>query len=218
MNNKDTDKTPDELRESILYAALVHVPFDGWSDQTLRQADDIGIDYGIVDLAFPKGAIEMIDLYAQHCDVAMLEEAKKLKLDTLKIREKITELVKLRTLSELPHKEAAHRTVSFLAMPANHFASLKILYRTVDLMWKAISDPSTDFNFYTKRITLSAVYTSTFLIWLGDESENSDQTWEFLDRRIENVMQFEKLKAKCRNKDLNIPDIWRELGKKRFGN
>ena len=85
-------------------------------------------------------------------------------------------------------------------------------------MWKAISDPSTDFNFYTKRITLSAVYTSTFLIWLGDESENSDQTWEFLDRRIENVMQFEKLKAKCRNKDLNIPDIWRELGKKRFGN
>lgn len=219
MSKKNTDKTPDELRESILYAALEHVPFDGWSEVTLRRAaDDIGVDYGIVDLAFPDDPGEMIDLYAQHCDVMMLEGAKKLKLDKLKIREKITELVKLRILSESSYKEAAHRTVSYLALPSNHFTSLKILYRTVDLMWKAISDPSTDFNFYTKRLTLSAVYTSTFLIWLGDDSENSDQTWPFLDRRIENVMQFEKFKAKCRNKDFKIPDIWRELGKKRYGN
>jgi len=219
MSKKNTDKTPDELRESLLDAALEHVPFDGWSDVTLRRAaDDIDVDHGIVDLAFPKGPVEMIDLYARHCDVEMLEGSKKLKLDKLKIREKITELVKLRILSETTHKEAAHRTVSFLALPSNHFASLKILYRTVDLMWKTISDPSTDFNFYTKRLTLSAVYTSTFLIWLGDESENSDQTWQFLDRRIENVMQFEKFKAQCRNKDFKIPDIWRELGKKRYGN
>lgn len=219
MSKKKDDKTPDELRDSILYAALEHVPFDGWSDVTLRQAaDDICIDEGMVDLAFPGGLIDMIDLYAQHCDVAMLEAAKKIKLDKLKIREKITELVKLRISSESSHKEAAHRTVSYLALPSNHFASLKILYRTVDLMWKAISDPSTDFNFYTKRMTLSAVYTSTFLVWLGDDSENSEQTWAFLERRIENVMQFEKLKAKCRDKDFDISGIWRELGKKRYGN
>lgn len=219
MSKKNTDKTPDELRESILYAALEHVPFDGWSEVTLRQAaDDVGIDEGIIDLAFPGGILELIELHAHNCDLAMIAAAKKLKLNKLKIREKITELVKLRISSETSHKEAAHRTVSYLALPLNHFASLKILYRTVDLMWKIISDPSTDFNFYTKRMTLGAVYTSTFLIWLGDESENSEQTWQFLDRRIENVMQFEKLKAKCRNKGFDISGIWRQLGKKRYGN
>lgn len=218
MSKKTTEKTPDELRESLLTAALSHVAFDGWSDKTLNQAaEDIGVKRGILDLAFPGGSAEMIDLYAQQCDLEMLEQAKKIKINTLKIREKITELVKLRIQAETSHKEAAHRTVSYLALPQNHLASLKIIYRTVDLMWKAISDPSTDFNFYTKRMTLSGVYTSTFMIWLGDESENNQESWSFLDRRIENVMQIEKVKAKCREKELKIPNIWRELGKKRYG-
>ena len=159
----------------------------------------------------------MIDLHAQNCDLEMLAQAAKINIDKLKIREKITQLVKLRIETEVTYKEAAHRTISYLGLPQNHFKSLGFLYRTVDLMWKAISDPSTNFNFYTKRMTLGGVYTSTFLYWLGDESENSEDTWDFLDRRIENVMQIEKLKAKYRNKDFKLPNIWRELGKKRYG-
>ena len=218
MSKKKTEKTPDEVRDSLLEAALNHVAFDGWSGRTLSQAaEDVGVRSGIVDLAFPGGAIEMIDLHAQHCDIEMVKKAAKTDIDKLKIREKITQLVKLRIETEFPHKEAAHRTVSFLALPKNHFASLRILYRTVDLMWKTIGDPSTDFNFYTKRMTLSGVYTSTFLFWLGDESEDAQDTWAFLDRRIENVMQFEKVKAKVREKDINLGKIWRELGKRRYG-
>ena len=218
MSKKNTEKTPDELRDSLLEAALGHVAFDGWSEKTFRQAaDDIGIERGIADLAFPNGVIDMVDLHAQNCDKAMLKQAANVNFDNLKIREKITALIKLRILSEQPYKEAVHRTVSFLALPGNYFVSLKILYRTVDLMWKAINDTSTDFNFYTKRMTLSAVYSSTFLFWLGDESKNNIDTWDFLDRRIENVMQFEKFKAKCRNREIKFPDIWRELGKKRYG-
>lgn len=218
MNEKNEDKTPEELRESILEAVLRHVPFDGWGDATMkRAAEDIGIEIGIIDLAFPGGAIDMIDLHAQLCDIAMLNAAKEFDIDSLKIREKITALVKLRIKAEMPNKEAVHRTVPYLALPKNHCSSLRMLYRTVDLMWKAISDPSTDFNFYTKRMTLSAVYSSTFLFWFNDVSDDNCDTWEFLDRRIENVMQVEKLKAKVRNKDLKLPNIWRELGKKRYG-
>ena len=218
MSNNKTEKTPDEWRDSLLEAALEHVAFDGWSEKTLKQAaTDVGVEQGMVDLAFPGGAIEMIDLHAQNCDREMIAGAASIDIDNLKIREKITELVKLRIKAEFPYKEAAHRTVSYLGLPKNHFAALRILYRSVDLMWKTISDPSTDFNFYTKRMTLSGVYTSSFLYWLGDESENSDDSWAFLDRRIENVMQFEKLKAKCRNKDFKLPNVWRELGKKRYG-
>ncbi len=218
MSKKNQDKTPDELRDSLLSAALEHVAFDGWGNTTMkRTAEDLGVDVGIVDLAFPRGPIDMIDLQAQQADIAMLNAAKEIDIDSLKIREKITELVRLRINAELEHKEAVRRTVPFLALPQNHFAGMRILYRTVDLMWKAISDPSTDFNFYTKRMTLSAVYSSTFLFWLNDDSEENIDTWEFLDRRIENVMQFEKLKARVRNKDLKLPNIWRELGKMRYG-
>ncbi len=218
MVKKNKDKTADELRQPLLKAALVHVPFDGWSKKTKQQAaNDLGIDKGIVDLAFPHGSIEMIELYAKNCDDQMLDAIKKIDIDALKIREKITELVKLRIKAEIDHKEAAQRTISYLSLPKNHFASLKILYRSVDLMWKAISDTSTDFNFYTKRMTLAAVYSSCFLYWLNDDTDNYQDTWAFLDRRIENVMQFEKVKAKCRNKDFKFPNIWRELGIKRFG-
>jgi ubiquinone biosynthesis protein COQ9 len=217
--NTNKDKTPDELRDSLLAAALDHVAFDGWSTKTHAQAaEDLGVDKGIVSLSFPNGSIDMIDLHAEHCDQQMLKDAQKINIDKLKIREKITQLVKLRIIAETPTKEATHRTIPFLALPKNHFASLKILYRSVDLMWKAISDSSTDFNFYTKRMTLAGVYSSTFLYWMGDETEDCINTWAFLDRRIENVMQIEKAKAKYRNKDFNIPDIWRELGKMRYGN
>lgn len=218
MKTKNTDKTPEELRESLLMAALEHVAFDGWSLKTMKQAaEQVDVKTGIIDLSFPGGPSEMVDLWAQSCDLAMLASVQKIDIEALKIREKITALVKLRIEAEFAHKEAAHRTVSFLTLPQNHTLSLKMLYRTVDLMWKTISDPSTDFNFYTKRMTLGLVYSSCFMFWLGDESENSADTWDFLDRRIENVMQFEKVKAKWRNQDLNLPNIWRELGKKKYG-
>lgn len=219
MTKKKQEKTPDELRESILAAMMNHVPFDGWSQKSIEStAKDLSIEAGIIDLAFPGGVLDMIDLHAQQCDLEMLEKAKVVDFSKLKIREKITQLVKLRIEADFPYKEQVNRTVSFLALPGNHVHSVKMLYRTVDLMWKAISDQSTDFNFYTKRMTLGAVYSSTFLYWLGDESENAEETWEFLDRRIENVMQFEKAKASCKNKDFKLPNIWRELGKKRYGN
>ena len=218
MTSKKTEKTPDDYRESLLDAVMPHIAFDGWTKKSLNlAANDIGIDPRVVDLAFPNGAIDMIDLYAQQCDIQMLEVIKDSSFDKLKIREKITKLVRTRIEIEQKNKETCNRTVPFLALPQNYFQGLKILYHTVDLMWKAISDTSTDFNYYTKRMTLSAVYSSTFLYWLGDESEDHNDTWEFLDRRIENVMQIEKVKAKYRDKQPDLAGIWRALGKKRYG-
>ena len=218
MTSKKTEKTPDDYRESLLDAVMPHIAFDGWTKKSLNlAANDIGIDPRVVDLACPNGAIDMIALYAQQCDIQMLEVIKDSSFEKLKIREKITTLVRTRIELEQENKEACNRTVPFLALPQNYFQGLKILYHTVDLMWKAISDTSTDFNYYTKRMTLSAVYSSTFLYWLGDESEDHNDTWEFLDRRIENVMQIEKVKAKYRDKQPDLAGIWRALGKKRYG-
>ena len=83
----------------------------------------------------------------------------------------------------------------------------KLLYRTVDTIWRAIGDTSTDFNFYTKRAILAAVYSATLMRWFTDDSEGEAATQEFLAHRIDNVMQFEKLKADIRERTKGWPSF-----------
>lgn len=216
MTAPDTD-IPDDLRVPLLTAALPHVPFDGWSDKILTSAaKDLELDPGLARLAFPGGASDMIDMLAARQDQKMLDACPDETLQALKIRQKITLLVRSRIEAELEVREAARSAVTFLALPHHSILGLKLLYRTVDLMWKAIHDKSTDFNFYTKRLTLSAVYSTTLLYWLNDESEDYQDTWDFLDRRITNVMQFEKTKAQVKKFTAKLPDCWQTLSKLRY--
>ncbi len=222
MTAPNTD-IPDELRAPLLKAALPHVPFDGWSENIFTlAAEDLGIDPGLAKLAFPDGVAEMIDLLAAEQDQNMVDACPDDVLQALKIREKITLLVRRRIEAEQNIREAARSAVTYLALPINSALGLKLLYRTADLMWKTIHDPSTDFNFYTKRLTLSAVYSTTMLYWLNDESEGYQDTWNFLDRRIANVMQFEKAKATARDMATklsdSLPNFCSELGKARYPN
>ena len=73
-----------------------------------------------------------------------------------------------------------------------------LLWGTCDKIWTALGDTSDDVNWYSKRATLSGVYSATLLYWMGDTSEGHQATWSFLDRRIDDVMQIEKLKAQVR--------------------
>jgi len=208
---------PDDLREPLLHAALSHVPFEGWSDKLLAVAEqELGLDRGLGWLAFPGGACDMIDFLAACQDQKMIAACPDEHLSQLKIREKITHLVRSRIEAEADNRESARNAVTYLALPMNSAAGLKILYRTVDLMWKTTNDPSTDFNYYTKRLTLAAVYSSCLLYWLNDESENFTDTWDFLDRRITNVMQFEKTKAQLKNMAAQLPDFWKNVSQLRY--
>ncbi len=217
---KATD-IPDDLREPLLEAALDHVPFDGWTDRILTlAARDLGLDPALARLAFPGGAQDMIDLLAQLHDQKMVAACPDERLRDMKIRDKITELVRARIEAEQEIREVARSAVTYLALPLNSALGLKILCRTVDLMWKCARDPSTDFNYYTKRLTLSAVYSSTLLYWLNDETEDHAATWAFLDRRISDVMTFEKTKAQVNDQieklKRNLPDFWKGLSHLRY--
>ena len=158
----------------------------------------------------------MIDMLSDQQNQKMIETCTDEKLQALKIREKIALLVRSRIEAEQDIRETARAAVTYFALPINSATGLKILYKTVDLMWKTIHDPSTDFNYYTKRMTLSAVYSSVLLYWLNDESENYTATWDFLDRRITNVMQFEKAKAKIRDMTSKLPNFWEKLSHFRY--
>ncbi len=212
-----SDLTLDELRPVLVDALLNHVPFDGWTQAALaRAAEDLGIPENRAELVFPGGAVDMVDAFIARVDAQMSEQLAALDLPSMKIRERIRTAVRTRLEVSAPHREAIRRAISILALPQNAARGTRILWRSVDEMWRAAGDTATDYNYYTKRATLAGVYSSTLLVWLDDESEALSETWGFLDRRIESVMRFEKTKARVQKISANRPSLSRFLGRLRY--
>jgi ubiquinone biosynthesis protein COQ9 len=195
-----TDPSPlEQLRRRLALAVGEHAVFDGWSRKAVDSAAvQLGIDPVQARLAMPKSQAGMIDLYIQEVDRALEAWFTPKRLQDKKIREKIRALVWKRLEIMGPAREAVRRGLAILAMPQNMPLALRMSWRTADLMWRIAGDTSTDFNHYTKRMTLGAVYASTLLAWLDDRSDGWKDTAGFLDRRIDDVMRFEKLKAEWR--------------------
>ena len=215
MTQQHDDLYTDE-KHAILEAALIEADFDGFSLQTLRRAaDKAGVSRDMQRLAFPRGVMDLVAYYSKSADQAMLEGLKAQDISSLKVREKIALAVRLRIEALAAHKPAARRAVQFLTLPQFAPEGLRNLYRTVDAIWRAIGDTSTDFNFYTKRALLAGVYTSTLMRWFEDTSEDSRATWEFLSARIENVMQIEKAKAAAKRAMKKMPSPLSLLNKVR---
>lgn len=189
-----------EKREQILKEALKIVPFEGWTNKALVEATtSANLDKQYAKIAFPSGVAELVEFYLRDLDDKMLEELKVHKLDNLKIREKIALAIKIRLEIAEHEKSAIRKTVSYFAIPCNHFHSMKSIWKTVDAIWYSVGDKSADFNYYTKRSLLAGVYSSTLLYWLNDKSDNHENTWKFLNRRIENVMMINKAKSSFGN-------------------
>jgi ubiquinone biosynthesis protein COQ9 len=198
----------DMLKGAVLNAALAHAPFDGFTDKTLqRAAKEAGADAAALALLFPDGALSLVEAFSEWADGEMGKKLAKSKLSGMKIRERIKTAVAMRLAVLKPHKEAARRAAAFLTLPPHAAMGMKLLYRTVDAMWRAAGDTSTDFNFYTKRAILAGVFSSTLMRWFTDESEDEHLTSEFLDRRIEDVMRFEKFKAQLRESAKGLPSL-----------
>jgi len=184
----------ETLRDNLLKATLPHVPFDGWTKAALLHgAADAGISSADAMRAFPDGARDMIPWHSRLADRVMMQQLQALDLPSMRIRDRIAAAVRVRLQQNEADREAIRRAMTFMAMPQNAALSTQSLYRTVDDMWFAAGDTATDWNFYTKRLLLAGVYSSTLLYWLNDQSEDHADTWAFLDRRIENVMQVPKL-------------------------
>ena len=186
--------------EDIINAALPMVVFDGWTQTTLCKAA-LSAGYRRTDAVrvFPNGAIEAVCEYNRMVDRKMVEELSHYNLETMKIRERIVAAVRLHLELQMKDREAVRKIVAMFASPLYAHRGLKALYETVDNIWFAIGDKSTDFNFYSKRLILAGVYSATLATWLNDHSEGFASTWEFLDRQIEGVMQFEKAKKKVKD-------------------
>ncbi len=194
MTDADHD-TPEStlagVRDGLVEAMLPHVMFEGWSRRSLDAAvHDMGLDKSMALRAFPGGMAQAAEHYCDWLDRRMLEALADVDLDSMNIRQRIATVVRTRIGLVAPYRESVRRLISFLSLPINALASGRCTYRAVDSMWFAAGDTSTDWNFYTKRALLAGVYSATLLCWLADDSEDFEETWAFLDRRIEDALKL----------------------------
>lgn len=191
-----------ETRDSVLDVALPNVPFDGWSEALYRDAvAESGVDPAMAKLAFPRGSVDLAAEAHRRDDRRFLDQMDA-ETTVLRIRERIAKAVRVRLELAGESEEAVRRAAALFALPQNASEGARLTWGTADAIWRSVGDTSTDYNWYTKRLTLSGVYSATLLYWLGDESLDKEATWRFLDRRIEDVIWIEKVKAMARNNPL----------------
>jgi ubiquinone biosynthesis protein COQ9 len=197
------EPSPLELiRRRLALALGENAVFDGWTQAAVdAAAAQIGIDPAQARLAMPKDQCGKVQIYIEAVDRALEEWFTPERLAGVKIREKIRSIVWKRLEMMEPAREAVRRALSILSMPQNVPTGLKTGWHTADVMWRIAGDTSTDYNHYTKRLTLGGVYASTLLVWLDDRSEGFADTAAFLDRRIDDVMKIEKVKAQWRGQE-----------------
>ena len=210
--------TPLELiRRRLALSVGENAVFDGWTATAVEAAAAAeGVQLAQARLAMPKDSTGLIDVYIQAVDRALEAAFPPERVAAMKVRARIREMIWERLRIQSPAREAVRRALAILAMPQNLPLATRIGWRTADLMWRLAGDTATDFNHYTKRLTLSAVYGSTLLAWLNDESEGAAETAAFLDRRIDQVMRFEQFKARWRQGSDRRPSLSRFLGRLRY--
>jgi ubiquinone biosynthesis protein COQ9 len=203
-----------DLRPQLVAAMLPNVAFDGWTALARdAAADAAGVDRDIAAMALPDAAA-MVEAYIAHADAAMV--AAMADCAGLKVRDRIRLALRSRLAAATPDREAVRRALAVLAQPQNAGLAARSLWHTADAMWRAAGDTATDFNHYSKRAILGAVYSASLLYWLDDDSDDHEATWAFIDRRIDGIMKFEKTKASVKSALAWVPNPARFLGRLRY--
>ena len=199
-------------KDQLLQAILPHVAFDGWTDTAIESgACDLGVSKIKIDRLFPGGLREIVRHFGDWADREMLANLGEIDLEPMKLRERVSLAVRVRLIALSPHRETVRRTLSFLSLPSNFPTGVRSMYKTVDLIWYTVGDKSADFSFYTKRALLAGVISATSLFWINDESEDSVDSWQFLDRRIADVLKIPLLRSRLQKIGYRVPDPFKIL-------
>jgi ubiquinone biosynthesis protein COQ9 len=212
-----TEPTLDEMRVMLACELPAHAAFDGWTAEALALASEAtGIDPAVATLAFPGGAVDMIDAWFAQVDAAMLAKLTPEALGAMKIRARIAALVEARIDILADDIEALRRALAVLALPQNLPRTARLNWRAADAMWHAAGDTATDLNHYSKRGILGGVYAATIMAMLDDQSEGYADTRAFLSRRIDGIMRFEKFKGRFTHSAPERLSLARFLGRLRY--
>ncbi len=178
-------------RNAILAAALSHVPFDGWTHEVLQKAGrEVGVNAAELMMLYPAGPTDLLWQFAEMGEAEMLAHLNTHKLITMKMRDRIRTGVLCWLAAMAPYKEAVQRALRSSLMPSHALLSVKSIARLASSIWYEAGDQSTDFNYYTKRGLLMAVFGATVIYWLNDQSDDYTKTREFLNQQLDRVLKL----------------------------
>jgi ubiquinone biosynthesis protein COQ9 len=185
------------MKDAVVEAMLPHAAFDGWSTTALRAvARDLDLDGDLLSPLFPRGSVDVISHFVDYADRAMATDFAEGGFADAGIGVQVFQAVRLRLERWSAHREAIRRAASILSLPQNLPLALRLTWGTADAVWLTVGDRSHDFSWYTKRATLSAIYSATLLYWLDDASEDSADSWAFLRRRLDDLRHIPKLRQR----------------------
>lgn len=191
--------------DTLLDAILPHVVFDGWAPASFEAAlADLGVTHSEAQVIVPRGAIDLAVAYHRRGDALMVAKMAETDLSEMRYSEKVAAALRFR-VEAMDNREAVRRASTLFALPMHAAQGGKLIWETANHVWNALGDTSEDANWYTKRATLSGVWASVVLFWLGDDSAGYADTYAFIDRRIEDVMRIEKMKGKLRENPVSKP-------------
>ncbi len=200
----------NETKERILSEFLSICSFDGWNKEALTKAIvHCGIEEKFSPLIFENGCLDLAEFYIESYNQKAAKKISHIEdFKSQKIRDKIRLALYARFEVEEHNRLALQRLISFYLDPKNFtsvengprpmFQGLKNCYKVADFIWSNIGDQSTDFNFYTKRLTLAKIILRSVSVFVKDDSDNFANTKNFIDLEIEKVMKFESYKARVK--------------------
>jgi ubiquinone biosynthesis protein COQ9 len=199
-------------RDRLIEAMLPDIAFDGWSHAAVRvAARQLDMPAAEAEALFPGGAPGLVAAFSRWADRQMLDRYEAAVADGEGTSARVRRALELRFEVVAPWREAVRRALSVLALPPHAALGARLVYETVDGIWYAAGDASTDISFYTKRATLAAVYSATLMYWLEDRSEDFADTRGFIDRRLADVRQLGEARARCERALERLPNPFRLL-------
>lgn len=212
----DPEAWAAQAEQQVLDRALVIAPHEGWTVRMAEMAGRAaGFSEGETELLLPHGPADLAALLARRHDARTLIALADVDPEQLKIRERIARALEARIDAAGLDEPALRRWMGFLTLPQNAALAGRLAWESADGLWRWAGDVATDENHYSKRALLAGILTGALAIRL---SSGRGAALRFVDRRIDDVMRFEKWKAttRLRPSDL-LAGAAHALGRLRYG-
>lgn len=212
QSTEDHEKI-QKIRSEILEASLKFVPTKGWSQEAIANGAE-SINYpGVAHGIFPNGAIELIHYFYAKCNRELIEQLERefdeqtgktdengKAIERPSPRDFAIRAIRLRLEMIIPYKDTWPQALAIMTLPQNVPTSLAQLLTLVDDVCYCAGDRSVDIGWYTRRIGFASIYKMVELYLLQDKSTDHQQTWEFLERRMDEGIQIQEFLGNSDNK------------------
>ena len=190
----------------ILIASKKIIVEHGWSENIFQKLTLQKISKSDLLLLFPNGYIDLLDFALKEINIILTKNINKINIINFSTSKRIKKI--LITRLEILNKEKAFykKTFNHLLLPQNVKILKKNLYKSIDEMWYLAGDNSTDFNFYTKRITLAAIYSSALFVFYNKNIKDAEIN---IEKNLKRISKIPKIKERFSFIKDNIPFVFR---------